>query len=169
MAVSLHATHRRRHQRINLGSAIAAGVVATIAATIVLIIAQVSHLMDMNLPTIYGAMISSPSQNPYYTGVVIDLVIGGLVGIVYAAVYMWTNIAPNWLNGLGFGFIHWLIAGFLFGLAPGVPAWSISAPGMFVVNYGTVAIIGYLILHLVYGTVVGAAYRPKADTLVALK
>ncbi len=68
---------------------------------------------------------------------------------------------PLW--GLLFGAVHWLISGMMLGMMPVmhplVRAGSLENPGPFVLSMGATTAMGFLMLHLIFGVLVGAFYE----------
>lgn len=65
----------------------------------------------------------------------------------------------GWLTGVGFSVIHVVIAGVFMGVIPTMhPRMPdpISPPGAFLSNLGTLGIVAFVMLHVLYGAVVGA-------------
>ena len=65
-----------------------------------------------------------------------------------------------------FGFVHFLIVGMgmdMFGtMHPLMRTGQMPAPGLFVSNLPRMTMVGFLMIHLVYGLVVGVLYEAWA-------
>jgi len=91
-----------------------------------------------------------------------------MMGIVFALIYafLWSNGigSPNWVFGLIFGAVHWLVVGVIMGMIPmmhaGIKSGAVKAPGMWMTNNGgMMAFVGGLIGHMVFGLVVVLVYN----------
>jgi len=64
--------------------------------------------------------------------------------------------------GVLFGFVHYLIVGMGMGMMetmhPLMRTGQMPAPGRFVTNLPRMTVMGFLMVHLVYGLVVAALY-----------
>ena len=64
--------------------------------------------------------------------------------------------------GLLFGLVHWLISGMDLSMVPAMhplmKRGQMEAPGAFALSYPPMTAMGFFILHLVFGIVVGALY-----------
>jgi len=79
----------------------------------------------------------------------------------YAVGFEYIMRRAGWAIGLGFGVIHTLIAGIGLGLMPAMHPLMpeiMPAPGAFMANLGTMGIAAFVILHLIYGAIVGTMY-----------
>jgi uncharacterized membrane protein YeaQ/YmgE (transglycosylase-associated protein family) len=73
------------------------------------------------------------------------------------------GLPGSWLWGLVFGAVHGVMAGLVMGMMPLVhprvgPGKELPSPGLFAKNISPMAPMGLIMLHLVYGAVVGAIY-----------
>ncbi len=101
-------------------------------------------------------------------GLVIHLMISGLIALVYAYGFEHITHKAGWLTGAGFGVIHVLIAGVFMGMigmihrlmvaSQPVPAGHLLAPGFFAANFGMLTVGAFVMLHLLYGAIVGGFY-----------
>ena len=68
--------------------------------------------------------------------------------------------------GIVFGFGHWVIAGMALGMVgsmhPGIKAGEQTDPGLFAKNLPTMNMMGFLMVHILYGVVVGGLYEAWA-------
>ncbi|MFW6154194.1 MAG: hypothetical protein ACOC95_03160 [Planctomycetota bacterium] len=149
---------------VNYGLAFGAGVFGGLTLTVLLTLARLVGMTGMNLSMMMGAMFTQQfSVATWLLGFLVHLVVSGLIGIVYAWIFKLWGPA-NWWHGLVIAIPHTLIAG-LFLLAvpainPAVPE-LLPAPGFMGAAYGAPSVVGFIILHLVYGTLVGVIYHGK--------
>ncbi len=149
------------------GAAIEAGLVATAVMTALLYmgIALMPRQMTMNLLYMLGTMMAPNSRGavPYVIGAMIHTVNGIGLGLAHAGVIKGFDLDSNlaaW--GLLFGFVHYLVVGMAMGMVgmmhPLMRRGEMQAPGLFVKNHPTMTIMGFLMLHLVFGVVVAVLY-----------
>ena len=78
---------------------------------------------------------------------------------IYEAVDLESNLVA-W--GLLFGFVHYILTGMALGMLPMVHprirAGELQAPGAYALSYPKATAAGFLMLHLVFGVLVGALY-----------
>jgi hypothetical protein len=133
----------------DVSKGVQAGLAATIAISVLMLIQQAAgvasgfDLIDM--------IKSAANMDNTIVAWIVHFIVGvGLWGVGFAAFspHMW---GPHWARGLAFGVIAWLLMMVIF----------LPAAGMPIFNYGqgaTVPIVA-LILHLVYGAVLGETYH----------
>jgi hypothetical protein len=65
--------------------------------------------------------------------------------------------------GAGFGVVHGIIGGLAIGMMPmmhlRIPE-QLPAHGAFMANMGAMGVMAEMVLHIIYGAVVGGIYRP---------
>ncbi len=138
---------------VNFGKAVLAGIVGTIAMTLVgLYVAPIMGMPAMNP----AAMLAGPMGGSMALGWVGHFMIGIILAVIYAAV------AGN-LPGSG------ALRGAIYGIAPWLMAQLIVMPmmGMPVFSGSMMMAMGSLIGHLVYGATVGAIYGDPVNTVAA--
>jgi hypothetical protein len=84
--------------------------------------------------------------------------------LLYAAVWSLGIVSPGVTEGLVFGIVHWLIAGFLIGLLPyvhaGIRAGTFTEPGRYLHKLDAqMGFFGGLMSHLIFGLTVGLVYN----------
>lgn len=143
-------------QKPRFGRALSAGFIAWIAFNLVMAMAPLMGV-DMNVPAMLGGMFG---MNSLAMGWVLHLMIGLILGLIYA--YGLASHLPGapWVRGLLYGILPWLAM--MVVVAPMLPLVSPSMskmpPGFFLANMGMIAPVGGLIAHLVFGAVLGAMY-----------
>lgn len=150
---------------MNYGRAFIAGVIGGLVMGIIMMIAHSTEMTPMNMPMYQGSMMTGEvSSMAWWLGMFSHLIISGLIGLIYAAGFEYVTHASSWLIGTGFGVIHWLIAGVFLGMMgmmhPLMQSGKLDAPGFFAANFGMMSIIAVLVLHIIYGAVVGLIYTP---------
>jgi uncharacterized membrane protein YagU involved in acid resistance len=171
MSHELEVAAPRRHW---LSGAIIAGFVAIGASTGVLMIAYVlaNGAADSQGDIVrqwlwqltHNNVVAFSSARP-----ALAIIIHIILGIVWALVYAWLEShrrgfvgswlgsGPGWSRGMRFAILPWIVS--LFALLPAAAInmldWAFSA--------GPLVPLGNLVLHLIYGFVLGQLYDPGAD------
>jgi hypothetical protein len=89
----------------------------------------------------------------WIVGFAIYLLVGGLLGIVYALVFEYVLNEAGAGPGLILGACNTIVAGFFW--AP------LNGPGRFWDRLGAEGVAALFLVHLVYGAVVGSLYRTE--------
>lgn len=128
------------------------GLVAGFAATVVLSILMVIKSMIGLLPAMnVVAMLGAMSGTGLIGGWVIHFLIGTVVwGVLFALLVERIPGDSTWLKGILFGVGAWVLMMVL--------VLPMAGAGLFGLNLGIMAPIMTLILHVIYGAVLGAAY-----------
>lgn len=103
----------------------------------------------------------------YTLGLMAHFTMGALFGIVYAWLFGLFGLPASWLWGAIFGLVHGLVAGVFMGMMPAMhprmgPGKPLPKPGFFGKNMSKVIPIGIVVLHIIFGAVLGALYRSTA-------
>lgn len=153
----------------NLGAAIAAGIVGTVVMTAMLYmgIAMMPRQMTMNLLYMLGTMMTRNKTAAYMVGGMMHGVMGVIFALVHTGVYQATGLETSLVAwGVLFGFVHWLVVGMGIGMIstvhPMMRSGELQAPGVYARNLPSMTVIGFLMLHLLYGLLVGAIYSAYA-------
>ena len=149
----------------SFGAAVAAGVVATVVMTAMLYMgmALMPRQMPMNILYMLGSMMSPNKMMAYVAGTMMHAGMGIVFAIAHAGAFNaldLTSALVAW--AVLFGFVHYLIVGMGMGMIgtmhPLMRAGQMTAPGLFVTNLPRMTVMGFLMVHLVYGLVVAALY-----------
>jgi hypothetical protein len=153
---------------VTVWGALAGGAVGTVVLTSGLRIAQAAGWTRMDIPLLLGTIFTDNRSRASLFGYVIHFVNGLLFSLVYYAIFRAVDHA-GWLFGAALGLVHAGLAGgaLVTVLLPvvhprmGTP-WSdaeetpiLEPPGFLLVNYGRRTAITTLLLHIVYGAIVG--------------
>ncbi len=150
------------------GAAVAAGLIggAVMALLLYMGIAMMASQMKMNLFRLLGTMLLEEGTAAYVLGGMIHAMISVVFGLIHVGLYTAFDLESDlaaW--GLLFGVGHWMIVGMglgMMGMMPmmhrGIRSGSIDAPGFYALNYPRITAMGFLVLHLVYGVLVGVFY-----------
>jgi hypothetical protein len=154
------------HERVRLmdwdfGAAILAGLVATGVMTALLYMgrAMMPDKMTMNILQMEGTMLTRATGPSYAAG----FMMGVGFAIIHTLLFQAFDIDSNLLVwGIAFGSGHWVIAGMGLGMIgkmhPLMRSGEMTAPGLFAKNLPGMTVMGFFMLHLVYGLVVGVVY-----------
>ncbi len=121
--------------------------------------------MKMDLLKMLGTMMLPVSGMTYLAGLMIHAFMSIVFSSAHAAFYQWLDIDSNLvLWGLLFGAVHWVGVGIVFGMikAPihrGIRDGAVQAPGFFGLSMGMPTAMGILMVHLLYGLLVGTFYE----------
>ena len=118
----------------------------------------------MNLLYMLGTMMTRSKVPAYVIGAMMHAMMGVVFALIHTGLYQAFDLETSLVAwGLLFGFGHWLIVGAGFGMIgvmhPLMRSGEMQAPGPFVKNYPTMTAMGFLMLHLLYGVVVGGLYE----------
>ncbi len=153
---------------MNWGSAIIAGLVATIVMSILMYMGKAMG-MKMDMPRILGLMFVRPNhQGSVYTiGIILHLMMGVIFAIIYGALFNLLGIAANWFWGGVFGLIHGIVLGAMLPIMPSIhPRMGNSKVlpplGAYASNYGSMMPVAWIMLHIIFGAVIGWLYTMSA-------
>jgi hypothetical protein len=114
--------------------------------------------LELLLGTLTGL---APSPSAFFLGLCIHLAIGGAFGLLYGWLFerVWEHGGAG--TGMILGVIHAALIGMVVGLTPQfhplVP-YVLPDPGPFFANGGAAGVIGFFLIHVLYGAIVGAGY-----------
>jgi hypothetical protein len=145
------------------GLAFWAGIVGAAVMVLGLWIARALGATDFNFGYFWGSMLTgTTTTESWILGFVITLILGGLIALLYAAVFEALG-RSSWGWGLLGGAVHLIIAGLVIGgiaaVHPAIPQ-AIADPGYYTANYGPNSVAVFSLLHLIYGIIVGGLYKP---------
>jgi len=148
---------------MRVGLAFVAGMIGWAVMVGLTILLRAVGATELNLSMIVGALFTAQvSAGTWVLGFVAGLIISGLIALLYAWAFEGMR-RSNWKLGVIGGAIHAVIGGIFFGFMPLFhPAMPniITPTGFFAANYGAVTAVGFVVLHLIYGAIVGGMYRP---------
>jgi hypothetical protein len=148
------------------------GLGATVALTMIMLLAQLGGLSRMDLPMMLGTIFSEDVDRARVVGFFVHLVNGQVFALLYAAAFSLLDLATWWLGAL-FGAFHGLAA--LMVIVPLLPGAHrrmaserggprldavLEPPGLLALNYGRETPAVTLVAHIIYGAVLGAFLTP---------
>ncbi len=155
---------------MNARKAFSAGVAGGAVMTAVTWAARTTLGMPMNLEMMEGTMLVQPPSGVAWTvGLLMHLMISGLIGLAYAWGFERATHRAGPLVGAGFGVVHAVVAGVMMGMVPAIHPLipeQMPAPGAFLSNI-PMGVVALFMLHVIYGAVVGAIYKPAAHAHAA--
>ncbi len=101
---------------LNLGSAVLAGAIGTLAMTALMYAAPLMGLPPMDLLLALGSLLPI-GASPYLVGGVMHLATGVILALLYAVVFERVLPGPRWLRGATFSLAPWIFAITLMGPA----------------------------------------------------
>ena len=146
---------------MKLVRAIGAGLVGT--GVVLLVVWGVGRLTqtDGDLSALAAAVVFGVLNTlTWWLGLILQLIVGVVVAIVYATIFEWITRRAGLLLGLAIGIPHAILAGLGVGALPAsrmIDA-GIMPPGAFYEYRGAWCIVAFVLAHVAFGCIVGAAY-----------
>ena len=163
------------------GWAILAGLVggAVMAAILYMGIFMLPDQMKMNLFMMLGSMVLPVGAAAIVIGAMMHAGMSVVFGLIHGAIFAAADIdSAEAAWGLLFGLVHWAVVGMALGMMPmmhprmsykgpriipqaGGNSFSqdlLDPPGFYALGYPPMTAMGFLMLHLVFGVIVGALY-----------
>lgn len=146
------------------GKAFVAGVVGGLVMSVIMLIAREMMGMEVRLELLLGTMFMEPGTAAWIVGLVMHLMISGLIALAYAWGFENVTHEAGAAKGALLSVVHILIAGVFMGavlpvMHPLVPE-QMPEPGYFMANLGALGIMAFVMLHVIFGAIVGAMYGP---------
>lgn len=119
--------------------------------------------LELILGTMFG---TQPGPGAFVLGLAIHLAIGGAFGLLYG--WLMETVWDH--GGAAMGMILGVVHAALIGMAVGLtPQWHplvperIPDPGPYFANIGTVGVVCFFAIHVLYGAIVGQGYGHVAS------
>ncbi len=120
--------------------------------------------VDAKIELLLGTMVGlDPSLRSRLVGFGLHLAVSAAVALAYAWAFETRLQRSGWRAGMLVALVHTGIAGVLIGLMPVVHPLmpeTIPSPGFFMWDVGLAGPIVFVLIHLVFGAIVGAMYGP---------
>lgn len=127
--------------------------------------------IDIEIENLFGALAGfPPSRARWVMGFVLHLGISGVLGLAYAAVFEISGIRAGFRLGVLISFFHVAAVGALLALVPPlrfVVPHALNSPGSFLANVDRTTMLAFVVLHAIFGAVVGQAYAPSELDIMA--
>jgi len=147
------------------GWAILAGLIGggVMAAILYMGIFMLPNQMKMNLFMMLGSMMLPVGAAAFVMGAMVHAGMSVGFGLIHGAVFAAADIdSAEWAWGLLFGLVHWAGVGMALGMLPlmhpRIRNEEIAAPGFYALSFPPMTAMGFLMLHLVFGVLVGVLY-----------
>lgn len=147
------------------------GFVATVVMTTMMAAALPLGLSRVSLPFILGTMITADRGRANVVGFITHVIGGWVLALLYALAFDRWHVAHWWIGAI-LGLVHGLfLLTVVMPLLPGVhprmasemrgpePTRELEPPGFMALHYGQWTPVVVLVVHIVYGTILGAFYR----------
>ncbi|MDT7858370.1 hypothetical protein RQM47_17100 [Rubrivirga sp. S365] len=146
------------------GKAFLAGVVGGAVMSAIMFMARTVMGMDVKLELLLGTMVGlQPGTTAWIVGFVMHLMISGLIALAYAWAFENVLHRANAGAGVMVSVVHIVVAGVFMGLMPMmhplVPE-QMEGPGFFMLGLGVMGLVAFVMLHVIFGAIVGAMYGP---------
>ena len=126
-------------------------------------IAMMPSQMKMNIFRLLGTMMFRETTVVYVSGIMMHVANSILFALIHVGIYEAVDLDSNlaaW--GLLFGGLHYMVSGMAMGMMPmmhaGIQSGTVPAPGAFALRYPAGTAMGFLMLHLMFGVLVGVLY-----------
>jgi hypothetical protein len=133
------------------------------AALLQMGIAMMPDKMRMNLLLMLGTMMGLSGPMAYAVGLMMHLVASAIFGVIHASIFAGADIdSGEFLWGALFGLGHSVMTGImLMGMPmmhPEIKAGRMEAPGPLAISLGAPTAMGFVVLHVIFGALVGVLY-----------
>lgn len=146
---------------MNASKAFSAGVVGGAVMSAIMFVARMMG-MDVKLELLLGTMVLEPGTTAWIVGLVMHLIISAMIALAYAWAFENVLNRSGWQAGMMVSVVHILIAGVFMGailpaMHPLVPE-QMAGPGWFMANLGLLGVAAFVMLHVIFGAIVGSMY-----------
>jgi uncharacterized membrane protein YagU involved in acid resistance len=137
--------------KTSLGKSAIAGLLATFAMTVIMLMAPLMGMPEMNIGRMLGGFMGVPS----FVGWAGHFMIGVVLAVAYGQFFAARLPGAPWVRGILYGLIPWLMSQVIINpmMGAGVFASLTPAPALMV--------MGSLLGHMVYGAVLGPVYARR--------
>ena len=155
---------------MNVGGWLLWGFAGTVVLTTVLAGTQSLGLTRLNILYLLGTMFTSDRDRAKLIGVFVNLALGWLFALVYAAAFH--SWGASWWRGALIGLVHsafLLVVGMsvLPAIHPRMASETqgptakrqLEPPGLLALHYGVGTPISVVLAHVIYGAILGGFYR----------
>ncbi|MDA0989235.1 MAG: hypothetical protein O3A51_00605 [Verrucomicrobia bacterium] len=136
----------------NISTGLLAGLVATVALSAMMIVQGMLGVMPgLNVAAMVGAMIGSSTAVGWIIHFLVHTIVGG---VGFAVLFDLIPGGSASVKGIVYGIAAWLILMFIIMPMAGV--------GIFGLELGVMAPVMVLVLHIIFGAVLGLVYQMRA-------
>jgi len=146
------------------GAAVGAGLIAGAMSLLLYIgIGMTPRQMKMNLFLMLGTMMFPPGGMAYVAGAMMHAMSSVAFALIHVAAYSALGLESALVAwGVAFGVAHWVVVGMRLDMAPIMHPFmrrgEMGAPGAFALGYPGMTAMGFFVLQIVFGVLVGAFY-----------
>lgn len=153
-----HRAQRVAHLR---RAAFAAGVAGAAAMSVLMALGVWLQWSPFSTEMLLGGVLRRrPDSFTFAIGWIWHLINGGVFGMVYGALFRQFGSGTGGVPlGLLFGVFHWLVASLAVNALLAVNPWTSDGEFQRMAIFGGMTVWGALLLHLVFGAIVGGFYR----------
>jgi uncharacterized membrane protein YagU involved in acid resistance len=160
-------------QNMNLPSILLWGFAATLILTTLTIASQSLGLTRLDMPFIVGTMVTADRDRAKVIGYALHLLNGWIFAIVYALFFENLHAATCWFGALLGAVQGVVVVVVILPLLPGIhprmvsdywgpePTRLLEPPGFLTTNYGRATPLIIILVHTVYGAILGTFYFPR--------
>lgn len=148
--------------------ALLAGLAGALAMSLVMAVLRFAGL-NVDLEAVLGSLVRpDPGVSQWIIGFIIHLIKGAVIAWVYAVGFEFAmQRSGPWVGG-GLGLCHGFMAGLIMSAIPEMNPFAhlSNAPGAYLVNVTHHMLLGpliFILLHVLYGAVVGTIYGPTVQ------
>jgi hypothetical protein len=154
---------------IDVASALFAGVVAGGVAAIACAVGRSRGLLADSEMMMETALVSRSASLAWLAGATMSVAVSGFVGVAYAVGFEYAIFRTGFGAGVLLAVVHTVISGLalaaLPAVHPGIRSLQWPAPGVFKSNLGTLDTSVFVLVHLLFGAIVGVLYHPSTVKL----
>lgn len=136
-----------------LFSIVVAGIAGTVVLTVVMKLAPMMGMPEMNIVGMLSTMFGKANM-------MMGWVMHFVMGIVFAYIYTLVGTPADIGTAALYGTVHWLVVGLMMGVGvpmmhAGIKSGDVEAPGMYMMNKGgMMSFVGGLIGHILFAITV---------------
>jgi len=150
--------------------AFGAGMLGAVAMSVIMAVARLAG-MPANMSMMLGTMLGLTAGGAaWVVGFIMHLVISGALALVYGWVFERVVHHAGIWTGTAVSVFHIVVAGLFLGMMPAMhPAMPgmMNPPGIFLSNLGAMGVVAFVLLHIIYGMIVGGMYGETMHTAPA--
>jgi hypothetical protein len=152
---SHHSTSTERIASMNssLAKSVIAGFVATIAMTVVMLMAPLMGMPEMNIGKMLGGFMGVPA----FIGWIGHFVVGIVLAVAYGQFFAARLPGAAWVRGILYGLLPWLMSQVVVNPMMGAGVFASQTPSP------VLMVMGSLLGHMVYGAVLGLVYARRGN------
>jgi hypothetical protein len=146
-----------------------AGIVSGGVVAIVLALGRTRGLLANSEMMMGTAVVSRSATLAWLAGAAMSVAVSGLSGVCYAVGFEYVTYRTGIGAGILLAVVHTVISGLalavLPAMHPGMRSLQSPAPGVFKSNLGARDVSAFVLLHLLFGAIVGVLYHPSTASL----